>query len=292
VQEDAVVWLMGQSARFKGVNIPTGGGKTLCGVGYAVLTGKRAAYLMGTRNLQTQYTNDLRGSSLRWADLRGQANYKCLRDGGATTCDEGSCHAGVPCEMKADGCLYFDSVRAAGDADHVVLNYAAWHNVQNGGGKDVAGWLRAGAFDCLVLDEGDSALDHLGAYLTIEVGAGAVARLGAQLPDVDSGLAEVQSWARGLSGKASELVKGAVGARARIEAQRLARDLTRLGEVVGDWVPSWERAPWGRTLKVEPLMPSAYREVLLRDIPDIVVLSATLSARFMEMLTETRPPDA
>lgn len=135
VQEQAIEWLLAhQGVRVKGLNMPVSSGKSLVAAAYAALTGQRTAILVGTRSLQAQYQESLAqtcdGAVSMWADLRGQANYQCLRDGpwSKVTVEEGACKVGMECLLRVQGCTYHGqggAVEEAGSADVVVLNYAA-----------------------------------------------------------------------------------------------------------------------------------------------------------------------
>ena len=91
-------------------------------------------------------------------DVRGQGNYPCkeLIAGGRfwrsdvdqwkTNCDNGPCHSGYSCELRASGCHYFDAHKKALASRLVVTNYSYWmavHKYRDG----------LGPFDLLVLDE-------------------------------------------------------------------------------------------------------------------------------------------
>src|SRR5574342_685636 len=126
-QEQAVLRMVDQDkARFVVQVQPTGSGKSLCYIMAAVLSGKRVLILTSTKALQDQIMADF-GKAFHIADVRGQSGYVCLKDvNGNTTVEDGICHTGYTCELQNNGCLYFDAIRKAKQAQIVVSNYALW----------------------------------------------------------------------------------------------------------------------------------------------------------------------
>jgi hypothetical protein len=141
--------------------------------------------------------------------------------------------------------------------------------------------------ECLVLDEGDTALDWLGNYLAVEVWEQRLVRAGlGKVPEEGAGLVEVQQWARRMVKPVKDRGSEERGVKERLEWYRLSGELDRLSGLVGSWVTSWEgRAgtAW-RVMKVEAVEPGEYREELLQGVEDVVVMSATLTLRYMEVL--------
>ena len=293
VQVEALNWLMSHrgDARVKGLCLPTGSGKSPLAAAYAALTGQRTAILVGTRQLQDQYGRDL-GAGYDpqvavWADLRGQSNYTCAREGRPVTVEMAPCQQGQQCEMGREdgpgGCLYYGSDGAlarAGEADVVVLNYSAWLHLVNGP-------RRLREFSCLILDEGDTALDWLSEYLAAQLWERGLL---SELPAEGTDMQGLQLWAVETDASVAALLKAVPlhHYRERLEWQRVRRELSKVVTAQGSWVASWEgrKGTSGRVLRVEPVEPAAYvGRALLQDVGDVVVMSATLTKGYMEMFT-------
>lgn len=310
-QVAALEWLLAhrETERVKGLCIPPGGGKSAIAAAYAHLTGQRTAILVGTRSLQTQYAVTL-GLTVDpmvalWADLRGQGNYACHQLGKPHTADMGTCHSGGFCLLQTGGCDYFDTVRAAGGADVVVFSFASWLSVMGDRGAEgrpmSPGTLirqPRGGFQCLILDEGDTALEWLSLHLGVEVTERPLRRAGLPgIPAEGTDMAAIAQWGGEERDRVTALVKlrgAAMGQVERSEWRRISDALTRLTAIAGElpdsswaaWVPEWEGeagGPW-RRLRLSPVWPARHREVLLQGVGDVIVMSATLTAGMVDAL--------
>lgn len=130
---------------------PVGSGKSLTNVAIAKLWRARAiadgaedrdaavVILTATKALADQYATDFPGI----VDMRGMANYGCKALNERyfppdiikrfrpdprihATCDQGPCLMRVECELRNDGCSYFDALRRAKHAPITITNYAYW----------------------------------------------------------------------------------------------------------------------------------------------------------------------
>lgn len=134
------------------IDAPVGSGKSLTNMAIAKLWRKQAlasgaedreaavVILTATKALMDQYKTDF-GNDI--TDMRGMANYECraLNERFFTadiikrfrpdprvraTCDQGPCLMRVECELRNEGCSYFDALRRAKLAPVTITNYAYW----------------------------------------------------------------------------------------------------------------------------------------------------------------------
>lgn len=157
-QEDAVLEidkLMNSPRPVGGLVLPTGAGKSVIYVAWALWRKKRVLILTANRALQTQIHDDFFVVGMR--DVRGQANYPCIITEG--TVDTAPCHGGYDCMYKSQGCEYFDLMRALkkGSAEIWSGNYA-FHLANRSDFPD---------FDLIVCDEAHSAVDELARHQTV-----------------------------------------------------------------------------------------------------------------------------
>src|SRR3990167_1206644 len=179
---------------------PVGCGKSLGYMAAALASGKRVAFLTESKGLQDQIHKDFGGIGL--FDMRGLSNYTCraldkgghletlwAKKWGRPSCDHGPCTAGLRCDLKNDGCDYFDDYRRACSAQIVSTNYAYWiaiHKYGQGLGK----------FDWLVLDEAHAAPNALSAALSVEFTPKDFRELKTKPPAADASLQAWRMWSR------------------------------------------------------------------------------------------------
>src|SRR5437016_4498757 len=85
-QAEALRWLLQSRKRVKALSAPTGFGKTVVYIAYAILTGRPTCVMTESRGLQDQLMADF--SDVGLVDLRGRSNYACqMRHD--YTCEEG-----------------------------------------------------------------------------------------------------------------------------------------------------------------------------------------------------------
>src|SRR3990167_9598095 len=85
-QIEALAWLMTRKQRTKDLSMPTGSGKSLVAVAYALMTGEPTCYVTDSRSLQDQIMRDFQ--EIGMVDVRGRRNYECpLKPD--YTCEEG-----------------------------------------------------------------------------------------------------------------------------------------------------------------------------------------------------------
>lgn len=290
-QDTAIVDALGSSKRFVALAMPTGSGKSIVGVGAVLLNGGKGMYVTATKGLQDQISADFVEAGVR--DIRGQNNYPCEYEmTGSVACDVGPCHAGFKCDLKKNGCRYYDAVEAAKHASVVVTNYSYWmHQVEHGQGlgTDV---------DLLILDEAHDAESQLADYLSVELTPHDLEGLLGEdgLPDWDS----VAKWREYAGMWSLQLgLKLAQYSVSREEApdrktmgyvkqlRGLDKRVTRLSEIQGEWVCEVvRRGPLGgRVARFHPVHPAAYAEKhLFAKASKVLLLSATLTPKTLELL--------
>src|SRR3989304_2291001 len=134
-------------ARFIGLSIPTGSGKSLSSLLLSKLSEARTVILTATIGLQEQYMRDCR--ELGGVLVKGQRNFQCILVN-SLTADEGPCHDGLPCPLK-EQCPYRIQLKKALDSKLVITNYSSG----------------LGDFGLAILDEGHQAFASMENYLTI-----------------------------------------------------------------------------------------------------------------------------
>jgi len=158
-QDGAIQFIKECPTKYAGVLAPTGFGKSAMNVGYALWSGLRILILTANKGLQDQYVSDFKELL---HDIRGQANYDCSK--ALVTVAEASCHAGFKCELKSDGCDYFDRKRLAQDpTTRIILsNYQFYfHSMREREGL--------GHFDLVIADEAHNILSELSKFLAISI---------------------------------------------------------------------------------------------------------------------------
>jgi Rad3-related DNA helicase len=236
----------------------------------------RSAILTATKVLQDQYA-ELDPELL---DIRGAGNYECIaaRDTfrleflgrRVVGCDEGPCRVGSSCELRKDGCYYFDALHAAQQADALKTSYAYWISFHRFG---------EGLGDCklLVLDEAHDAAEQLADQLTIELSR---YELGQPFPDVMTH-GSWRAWAKQLLPETRQRAETDGRVRERLRHKGLAESLALIANLPDDWV--WELQA-GR-VRFAPVVVAPFAEAaLFRNIPKIVLMSATLTRPMMARL--------
>jgi len=298
-QAEGVIHILDSKKRHTAINAPTGAGKTVQYMGAALLGSYRTGFLTSSKGLQSQLLEDFKECGL--VDIRGQQNYLCraLLPGGiyyrqgirpGDRCDAGPCHAGARCPLRYGGCDYFDAVKAAQKAKLVVTNYTYWvqqHRYSEGLGK----------FDMLVLDEAHDAPDELAQALEVEISDYDLqTATGRSLPgsedserwkewaiDVLHGLeSDILSLEADIKQIIAEDERIPHGAMRELHFKKsVASRLAVLATMEGPW--TIERR--ATSVKAAPVWPGPYAEkFLFLNIPKIVLMSATLGRKTLELL--------
>src|SRR5574342_33127 len=291
-QEQAVLTMVDQDkARFVVQVQPTGSGKSLCYIMAAVLSGKRVLILTSTKALQDQIMTDF-GEAFHIADVRGQSGYVCLKDvNGNTTVEDGICHTGYTCELQNNGCLYFDAIRKAKQAQIVVSNYAFWLTSAKYGDT-------IGAFDLLILDESHDAPEWVMRAMSASINERDIINdVGVILPfgeEVD----KWKSWAEQTNkvvekhiemlAKSSTLLASVGGIAKAIRLKRYQRAIGNILSLPASNMVVDRSSVYGYTL-IEPITAIGSAERLLfRGIGRVVLTSATSRPKTMWLLGLTK----
>lgn len=279
-QVEAIEHILTSEKRFTGIGAPPGCGKT--GISYAIakLLGGRTVILTSTLGLQDQHAQfpDI-------ADIRGRSNYSCWEGG---TCEDGG---RMGCGDKG-GCPYLGAFKAQNDSDIVVTSYAYWLAVHEKGQG-----IRQP--DTLICDEAGLADSWLSRALDFTISEKECREAGVRMApppgeDLDGwvGRADrvwVAAKARYAGLKATAVPRSG-GAR-----DRLARDLRkaesfvdrseRLAKLDSNWVCTREDGTDdGRQWRFECIWPGKYREKLFRWVPRVILMSATLRPKTLNLL--------
>jgi len=308
--------------RISAANMPTGSGKSLAYVTLARLAqliepGTRAAIITGSRQLQDQLKRDFKRPS---RDIRGKANYLCLHDfdkedarvgGGIDTGEAGAGHQvhmdfsgyiaamgdrpmtveHAPCNFEkgwqcptkeSGGCTYYRAIMNARQGGVVVTNYAWW--LAND--KD-----QAGKFDLLIVDEAHNMESLICGSLTAEWSLGEIKKLLNISPPRDESYEEVAEWLQRAVERAREReANGPKSDRARVGRLKGEMEKT-LRHHSQDWVrileAPRERPGWGMVgarLKIAPVSAAPYVGLIFREVPKIVLVSATITQTTLDIL--------
>lgn len=310
--QDTLFWdILDSKKRFSVHNAPTGSGKSLAYMTAAIAAGKRVAFLTASKGLQDQVTADFEHSGL--FDMRGLQNYTCkaLAEGGhledmwvkrwgRPTCDVGPCTAGLRCDLKDNGCDYFDAYRLACLRNLVSTNYAYWvaiHKYGQGLGK----------FDMLILDEAHQADSALSAALSIEFTQKDFKELKSAPPKATAPLQNWRMWGRvqlaRIQGKLDFYAQGSkIGQRTESPGhvmlvrdtdlpdaselkfwKKLSGKCQTLSDSTDDWII--ETDTFSGNIRIAPAWVRTYAEsCLFLGIPRVVLLSATVRPKITSLL--------
>ncbi len=272
-------------ARFLGLSVATGLGKSLSALLLSKMTGGRTVILTATKGLQSQYLKDC--AAIGGVEVKGQNNFPCILVNGLTA-DDGPCHDGAACAIR-EQCPYRVQLRAALDSKLVITNYAYWlaqTNFSTG----------LGDIDLLIADEGHSAFGFMEGYLTIFLSRLDLQPLGIGFPTDTDQWSSWRTWSRMSEPIAEDslnrlemdikqlrstnsLVPGSMS-RAYRSTKGIVAKLERLSTVTEDWVI--QKTYHG--YRFIPKWVSHYTRHLFQKIPKVVVMSAILSHRSFDYL--------
>jgi len=146
-------------ARFMGLSLPTGSGKSCISMLVARMSGSRTVILTATKGLQDQLSADFGGIAVT---VRGQNNFTCNLYP-SMTADQAPCHEGLSCSyIRNGGCAYREQLKRAMEARIVITNYA-YYLAQTRYSSGL------GDFGLAVLDEGHMAFSALESHLNIHL---------------------------------------------------------------------------------------------------------------------------
>lgn len=259
------------------INAPTGSGKSTIAAALMRLDPGRTVMLTASKQLERQYLG-----TFPWlTNIHGMANYECLlpkddllqirKRSTVRMCDDGPCRRGVSCDLKNDGCLYFDAYRNALGSDHVLTNYAYWLAIRRFG-KGLGMTTR------LVLDEAHALPEELMSAYRIEIPL-ALVRAQRTLPRT------WREWTHfALSVAASLNVEAGPGGSedGRAKKQRLVDSLKMLSAIDETW--AWDVLD--TKVVFEPTIPKLLMPMLAgpSTARHIVYLSATITPSTLRLL--------
>ncbi len=276
-QPKAVLELIDSRERFIIQIQPTGSGKSLCYITSAILTGGRTLVLTSLKGLQRQIMSDF--GDLGIALVMGRSSYRCaVRQ---VSAEWGPCRLGSYCHKKREGgCPYYDAIANAKKSKIVVTNYSFWHSNKPG---------VLGAFDLLVCDEAHNAVSHLIDSLSTGLTKKEVQSFGyTYLDRADDPWVWVAELRDKLKGDMKSRVDdiGAGIANASVDMLKThVRLLNKLDNLVGRDRGQWVVEYFTDRIDFDPIWPPEFAEkMLFRDIPKVLLTSATMGHSTLRML--------
>jgi Rad3-related DNA helicase len=278
-----------QDKRFVVLCAPTGAGKTGIYIAVALLMGWRVLCVTSSKGLQDQLMRDF--EDIGMVDIRGRANYQCDM-GASITCEEGS-HMKCP-SAKSTACKYRAAQSRATTAQFVTTNYTYEMMVYMYGEG-------LGKFDLLVLDEGHDADQEVCGVMGQTFTSRHVSwLLNKNFPERawDCPIERWRAWAGSMLPLAlsrMEMLKDQANREVTV-SDSLAKAVREWGELVKSLeTVVMANGPWesqevkgltnGRAYRLEPLWAKQYAsQVLFRDFPRVLVVSATARPKTMDLL--------
>ena len=290
-QEEGIFEILDQKKRFLALAAPTGFGKSPVYIAAAVLSGKRVAVLTSTKPQQDQLRTDF--SCINgFIDIRGQNNYRCnLLEDRWVSVEKGPCHSGIKCDLLHDGCSFFDLHRRVRQAQIVVTNYQFWlHQAKLDPTRNL------GPVDILICDEAHDARDQLGDFLKIEITRDDFTLVGEKKIPSFKKFSEWQAaahcWLGSLQHELLVLetrVAEMGHDHTRVpqiiidlirHGKNLERRLTTLTQTATEWISQTKH----EVVSFDPVWPAEYNFSLFGDVPQIVLTSAVIRPKDLELL--------
>lgn len=257
---------------------PTGSGKSLCYVTAAMLKGSRTLILTSLKGLQEQLIDDF-GVSPGLVKVMGKSSYTCPNT--KQSCEWAPCNFGTFCPKKKEGgCPYYDAIRTACSSSIVVANYAFWHTNKPG---------RLGKFDFLVCDEAHNTVNHLVDSIALRITRKSLAGIDISWPTKSD---DLWNWTRIAHVKLDEVIKAKI-----LKYKSSVKGLTgetfkkfhtlkqRLKTLNKQDPKQWVTEYFSDYITYDPLWPPEFSEELLfRDIPTVLLTSATMGSSTLSML--------
>lgn len=278
-QEEVLEHAITTEKRFVGIGAPPGVGKSGIAYGLARLLGGRTVILTANLGLERQY---LETHFLGLVGIRGRANYPCWEGG---TCEDGG---RLGCGDK-EGCPYLGAYKAQQESSIVVTNYAYWLAVHDKGQG-----IRAP--DMLICDEAGEAPDWLSRSLDFTISERECREAKCKLdPKPGDECDEWIKWSTRLECAAliaydlvrvrASHTKSTAASRDLRHAESFVDRTRKLSRLDDNWVVTREEGDdEGRVWKFECVWPGRYRERLFRNIPRVVLMSATLRPKTLGLL--------
>lgn len=284
-QVEALLWLLGSTKRVKAFCGPTGFGKTLVYILYALITKLPTCFVTDNRGLQDQLMEDF--SCIGLVDIRGRRNYPCdLKPD--YTCEDGYASR---CPYKGTiGCPSSQAEMRAATSLLVVTNYDKWTSAKKYG----QGMQH---FKQVVFDEGHRAPAALERAMQVIVSHKEIDEiLGMDTPS-GAAIDEFVNWkpwaaeARQVAQEAMEaaqqrLKDSADPKQAWIRTYLHLRNLTKRLATLSTANPNnWISDSIEKGFQFDPVRAGRYGEsTLLLNVPSIVIVSATLRPKSLYQL--------
>jgi ATP-dependent DNA helicase DinG len=289
----AIARVLDGAKRVVGLVLPTGFGKSLVYMGLAKISGWQTVILTSTKALQRQLYRDF-GDDETLVLVQGQSEYICdaARAGQALAeyadpegrpirVDHAPCHAGIDCPLKANGCGYFDTLRAAARAKIVITNYAWWQILVHHPMVKLKPRL-------LVLDEAHAAPDALSSALgarlylpdTRRFLSGRAGKLATETPDPVAW----HAWAVQALAELTARTYEAGDGRTLRKIRNLKQEISKISRLDPDTVVITPEAD-GQVVRFDPLWAAPHgEEYLFRHVPHVVLTSATMTPHTADLL--------
>lgn len=283
-QAQAIWDVMESPYRFDALVMPTGSGKSLAYTVLALLRDWRATVLTATLALMTQLRGDFKKLP-GYYDVRGQSNYPCAIDEAhKATVADGSCHAGVPCELRSGGCSYYDNTRQAREKGKIInTNYSWWLHHGNYGEN-------LGDMDALILDEAHCADEQLSAFLSVQITREDIKLyMGGYEPTQTNWKRWASEQRRKLEAEFDRVKAAHDSDRATIRrivrGKHLLRRLARLDLTASQSEAEWIFDRAGSGYRWDPVWPGPYAEsYLFRGAKKVIFVSATIREKTLALL--------
>lgn len=288
-QIDMINRTLNSTKRFVAHAAPTGIGKSVALAAIAKYMGVRSVVCTSTKGLQEQYLSDF--GSCGMVNVKGRSNFPCTSHP-SETCEEGA-HRKCRCASGPQGpdstCPYKAQWASACISPLVCTNYSYWSTVQRFG-------QGIGEFGLLMLDEGHDAPDEISNQMTTSFSERELDMLDASWPTIPISLPQWKEWAIENAPRAStryerlyQLSGMNVDTRTVKEIKAwssLTAKLSTLSAMKGAWAVE-QRLVRGQVdgYKLQPIWPYTYaEEVLFRGVGKVVIVSATLSRKTLQLL--------
>jgi len=284
-QSEAISFAVESDKRFTAIGAPPGVGKT--GIAWALcnlLPGTKVV-LTATLGLEDQATTEYGPVGL--VDMRGRSNFPCWEGG---TCEDG---LRLNCSNKGEDCPYTQQFIEWCNSETRITNYAWWLAVMSKPGP------KKFIPDVLILDEAGLADEWLARSLNFRITEKELREIGVKLQykGEDCGMwAAASEWLQDqanihLIGVRTKITQMEKGRRAQLagdlrKAESIADRVARLAGIEDtNWIVELEEGNnEGRVWKFECVWPGQYRERLFQNIPRVVLLSATLRPKTLNLL--------
>jgi len=280
-QLEAIESIEQAAKRFTGLCMPTGAGKSLAYVAAAVKLGYRTAILTSTKALQDQIVKDF--GSIGLMDVRGRTNYVCNLDHSLTAAEAPCVYdRAFECPYSAE-CEYRIAIARARQANLLVTNYHFWALAKESLGK----------FDLVVLDEAHDSPEILASLVSLRLSQKMLKRFEWDLPRYKK-VTLWRHWAAhnsaALGGMLTSFGEPSTFKKA-VQMSRtlfLKRKLDRVAVMRDD---DWVLQSDDRGVTFYPVgdISSYSEEMLFNGIENVVLCSATLSPKTMELLVDGLP---